>query len=98
MSDVAGFIDLLYKCFPGDQKYNYIVELIDYIAYGLEFSHNFWNSSKSAKTPKCVIVTPGYLHMLATCWICIDSLGCASYNECSASSKSYSKGTNNRRG
>ena len=32
--------------------------LIDYIAYGLQFPHGFWNSPKSAQTPKCVIVTP----------------------------------------
>ena len=40
------------------EKYSWILYLIDYIAYGPQFPRKFWNSPKSAKTLKCVIVTP----------------------------------------
>ena len=41
-----------------NEKYSRILYLTDYIAYGTQSPHKFWNSPKSAKILKCVIITP----------------------------------------
>ena len=57
---IVGFLDLFIDIFQEvqNEKYSHILYLIDYIAYGPQFQHKFWNSPTSAKNPKCVIVTP----------------------------------------
>ena len=38
-----------------------VADLIDYIAHGPQFPHQFCNSPKFAQPPKCVTVTPATL-------------------------------------
>ena len=41
-----------------NEKYCEILYLIDYIANGPQFPHKFWNSPKSVRKQKWVILTP----------------------------------------
>ena len=47
---IVGFLDLFIDISleVPNEKYRQILYLIDYIAYGQQFPHKFWNSPKSA--------------------------------------------------